>query len=80
MKVGELKKLLAKHDDDLNVYMATDPEGNNYWDLEDVALGRYDGYGGMYLPYTELMEELEDSGFSVDDLNPDAELCLVLWP
>jgi hypothetical protein len=49
MKVKELKRILNKLDEELEVMMSTDEEGNGYGLLRSVVGDGYrDGDGGLY--------------------------------
>lgn len=81
MKVKELIETLSKFDEDLEICMSRDPEGNNFHTLYQVELMRYDSeHGETYVPETELTDELIELGFGEEDLRPNLDLWVCLWP
>ena len=78
MKVKELIKELAEFDDDLEVVMSQDPEGNGFAPLSDLKLSSWDAeYGEVGIPY--LTPELEAQGYGPEDVKGKDFAC-VLWP
>ena len=57
-----------------DVIVASDPEGNSFRTLDEVHLGRYDG-DSAWPHQTE-----PDGQYDEEDLRPEAELVLVIWP
>ena len=80
--IGQLIEKLKKFDPSLPVLLARDEEGNGYAPLadEDLCVSRFelDDYG-IEIGLAELTEELEEFGFSEEDVIDGPE-CLVLWP
>lgn len=70
MKVKDLIELLKKEDPSAEVIMASDSGGNGYSPLSDLWTGTYAAettWSGE-VGYSELTEELEDAGYTEDDL------------
>jgi hypothetical protein len=82
MKVKQLKKLLEKCDDNDEVVMSTDEEGNSFSPLSDIEKNM------VYIPMLqeiklkELNDDLIEQGFSDDDISHDKDglNCVVLYP
>ena len=67
MKVKELKKILGSLDENLEVVMASDAEGNSYSSMNGYNVMIYDTlYGEVGLP--KLTEELVDAGYGEEDV------------
>jgi hypothetical protein len=84
MKVSRLKELLAQCDDNDDIIMFADSEGNSFHPLseEGVSIGVYAWDGEYYaeIGLRELTSELEQSGYSEDDVMEKGRPCIVLWP
>ena len=75
MTVKELRKLLFEVDDDLEVIMSKDGEGNGFSPFSDLGEAYYvadSKWSGDV--YNE--DDLEDCGIDKDE----AKKCIVLWP
>jgi hypothetical protein len=82
MTVKELIEQLQQCDPDDLVVMSKDSEGNGFSKLSDIAFGN-DRYSGGYsgeIGLDHLTEELEQRGYTEDDVMSDGEKCIVLWP
>jgi hypothetical protein len=85
MKVKDLIKQLSVLDDDLDVIMSSDSEGNMYSPLIDVVPGIFyvpisNSYGELYY-HSELDDNLIKEGYTEDDVAPsDAIQSVVLYP
>ena len=84
MKVSRLKELLAQCNDNDDIIMSSDSEGNSFHPLseEGVSIGVYAWDGECYaeIGLRELTPELEKEGYSEDDVIEDGIPCIVLWP
>lgn len=70
MKIKELKELLETFNDDWEVVLSSDGEGNSYSPLAAYCLG-------LYEPETTWRGEFTDS----DDLENESDTnAIVLWP
>jgi hypothetical protein len=81
MIVKELIKQLQQYDPYDIVILATDEEGNSFAPLDDISDVVYVAkYKETHL--RELTPELEDRGFTEEDLynGEDGQLAIVLWP
>jgi hypothetical protein len=83
MKVKELVKELQGMDQDALVVLQKDSEGNGYSPLSGaddsehyVAESSWDGYVGP----KELTKELEEEGYTEEDIASDGVPCVVLYP
>lgn len=82
MTVGELKALLADHDDSRIVILAHDRGGNGYKPMRDISTAAYraestwQGEVGL----EELTEEDRKAGYSEEDVMTNGTPCVVLWP
>lgn len=79
MVVGDLRKQLEGLDDDLEVIISTDAEGNDFMSLDDVELSEYREADGV----VEIVEEEERIEAEEDDDTEYLESilpCLILWP
>lgn len=66
MNVNELMKVLENLDPDTLVILSSDPEGNEYSELEHIELNmRFDG---DEIGIAQLTPDLFDQGFSEDDV------------
>lgn len=82
MTVQELIAALQTHDPDALVVCQADPEGNSYSPLEGVEVDGYEAdstyYGERFL--LELTPELEQRGYSEDDVSATAVKAVFLVP
>lgn len=84
MDVRALKNILEKLNDDDEVIMAKDEEGNNFSPLADFTLELYvpesNWSGSVYI--RKLTSKLRQQGFTEEDLyeGKDAVKAVVLWP
>ena len=83
MTVGELREKLKGIDDDKEVILSSDPEGNDFHGVFDVDNGNlaYEKHGR----YTEIgLEKLTDraerKGYAEAVVLDDGEACVVFWP
>lgn len=84
MKVSRLKELLAQCDDDDDILMSADSEGNSFHPLSEsgISIG-VDAWDGEYyaeVGIRKLTPELEKEGYSEDDVIVDGRPCIILWP
>lgn len=81
MKVKELIELLQKENQDREVIMSKDAEGNNFSPFCKLETGTYVAettwYG--YVSIEELTPELRKKGFTEEDVHEGVP-ALVLWP
>lgn len=83
MKISELKQIINGLDDDLDVIISRDEEGNGFSHLDDYTLdmGYYEGgYRDLEICHLELTPELKDAGYTEEDIRTDANPCIILWP
>ena len=84
MKVKDLKKLLKNFDNNDEVILSRDEEGNGYSPLDDVVAMVYVGNtrcsGDVYIK--EITGNLEVAVYSEDDLyhGKDGQNAIVLYP
>lgn len=73
MKVSELRKRLSTFDDDLEIIVATDEEGNSFNPLHDVEVSQSytDKWGSI-----EPVHPDDEASYNEGDLQP----CVVIWP
>lgn len=71
MKVGELMAYLSGLDENLDVYISSDAEGNNINKLYELEEGFID---------EETKEFYFDEEIDVDDERDYIRRCLILWP
>lgn len=77
MKVRELIALLQQEDPERLVVLAVDEEGNGFSLVHQVSPAMYsEGETGL----EALTPELEDQGYSDEDVMKDGEKAVVLWP
>lgn len=82
MTVKELKKILKGIDDDRIVILQKDAEGNGYSPLaglDDECNYRADSTWSGDVGYEKLTPELEERGYSEDDI-VDGAPALILYP
>ena len=86
LTVKELKELLNEYDDNLPVYLSSDPEGNSYCVLSENCFGfgyarSLDYFLEDIKSYKKLTPELIDRGYSEEDLaEEDDKEILVIFP
>lgn len=81
MKVKELKKLLKECDDNDDVLVASDSEGNNFFLVSSVETNySWDGEYDAEIGLRELTPEFEDAGYGEEDVMEDGTPCIILWP
>lgn len=79
MKVKELIEWLQTEDQEAEVVMSSDPEGNSFSPLFDISNNaRYDRDCGE-VGLKTLTPELEKSGHTEEDIGYGVD-CIVLWP
>ena len=84
MKVKDLKKLLQNYNDEDEVVLAEDNEGNYFSPLSDIEEATYvpttQYFGTIYL--RELNSELEEQGYTEEDVYDGEEgiHAIVLYP
>lgn len=83
MKVKDLKAILATCNDEDDILMASDSEGNSYHPLSEGGIST-DGYNwnGEYeaeIGIRELTKELKERGYSDGDVM-EGSPCVVFWP
>lgn len=84
MKVKELIEQLRKCDPESIVILQKDSEGNGYSpiagvDSDDLKYVKETSYSGE-VKYSKLTREMEEAGYSEEDLATDGEDCVVLFP
>lgn len=82
MKVSELIVHLERLDQNAVIILQKDAEGNGYSPLsglEDAGYTAESTWSGVVRPRA-LTKELEEAGFSEEDIEEDGEPCVVLWP
>jgi len=82
MRAGELIKVLQTVDENTVVLVASDAEGNAYGELYAVSTDQgylKEGYE-ISVHFLKLTEELEEEGYTEDDMREDARPCVVLCP
>ena len=80
MTKKELLKRLEKFDDDMEILISRDEEGNGYNHLETVQHCGYEvAWGEIEVGLLKLTPELKEQGYAEEDVRADKE-CLVLWP
>lgn len=82
MKVKKLIKLLQEEDPNAIVIMAKDGEGNSYSPLSEFWSGAYRAETTWYgeVGYSKLTEELEEAGYTEEDLIEGGEPAIILSP
>lgn len=83
MKVSDLIKMLQEHDPDRLVVISRDPEGNGFEALGEVEAMAFDQRFGGEVRYEKLTPELEELGYSSEDIARDDGFftpAVVLWP
>jgi len=81
MKIKELKKILKNYDDDMEILMSSDAEGNSYDFLSDVNLVAYKTYDRhVEIGLSELTDKLREQGYTEEDLIEDGKIGIVLYP
>lgn len=82
MKVSELREMIKNWDDDLDILISSDEEGNGFADFADVTVGM--GYindcGDIEIHYLELTPEMEEGGYTDEDVRTNAKPCIIFWP
>lgn len=83
MTVGELKGILEEYDDEREVILATDEEGNGFYQLQLVEPYKFRKHyrrtsGDIGLE-TLLPCDIED-GYTEEDVIEDGTFALVFWP
>ena len=81
MKVKELKEILSKCNDNDDVIIASDSEGNNFYALHDVDTSDCswcEKEGEIILGLRKITPELENQGYTDEDVI-DGEYCVVFW-
>lgn len=79
MKVKELIKILQKEDPERLVVLSCDEEGNYYSPLSALNLGKYNKESHA-VGLESLTRELEESGYSEEDVMEDGVKALILYP
>jgi len=83
MKVRELKAILAKCDDDIDILVASDGEGNSYALLSEVNTTDYawnQDAQDAEIRLRNLTPDLIQEGYTEEDTMPDGKKCVVIWP
>jgi hypothetical protein len=78
MQVKHLIEELQEMDPDLYVILSSDAEGNAFNFLQGIAINQKLSEGYVYL--SELTEELEDEGYTEEDVCADGVACVVFYP
>jgi hypothetical protein len=79
MKVKELIKLLQETDENYDILISSDPEGNSFSKFEDVS---FDMHYEVYGEDVEIQskEDYEDDCMLDEDDEPFEPNCIILWP
>ena len=81
MKVKELKEILENYDDDTEILLSSDDDGNSYNFLRDVYETSYIVVNdNIEIGLSELTEELIENGYTEEDVIDDGEFGLILSP
>lgn len=81
MKIKDLKVFLDRYDPELEVIVSGDGEGNSYDILRSIDTGRFeDEYYSIRIGLEKLTPELEEQGFSDDDVLTNGKPCIILYP
>lgn len=82
MKVSELKKILAKMDDDLLVVLSADAEGNDYRPLHvvDESLYKVGDHGGEVFDEESTAEDMYMTEEEWTSYKRNAKKAVVLYP
>lgn len=83
MKVKELIKLLAEENQEAEVIMSSDGEGNSYspfYCLGDVDTYKADSTWSGDMGYSKLTKELKDAGYGDGDIITDGKPAVLLCP
>ena len=83
MKVKDLIKALKTADQNADVVMSSDEEGNSYRLAKvDPSKGQvYEAVNSFEIEvaYAELTPELTKHGYTEEDTKPDGTPCIVIW-
>lgn len=83
MKVKELKAILELCNDEDDIVMASDSEGNSYSPLGDNGINisdyNWDGEYQAEIGLRSLTPELEQAGYGEGDVM-EGRPCVVFWP
>lgn len=74
--VAELIASLSDLPQDLPIILSSDEEGNSYRFLEYVGISGYDNNGEIEVGILELTSDLEDRGFTEEDVKSNK--CVVI--
>lgn len=83
MKVKELiEELKTIEDQDKEILLAIDGEGNRYHPLDAISTGAIEElkYDIESVKLEQLTQELIEYGYTEEDVIEDGISCLVLWP
>jgi len=78
MQIKHLIEELKEMDPDLYVVLSSDAEGNTYNFLQGIAINQKLSDGSIYL--SELTEDLENEGYTEEDVCADGVDCVVFYP
>ena len=81
MKIKQLKGILNKYDDNLEVVISSDGEGNSYDILRSIEKGTFEKEDyDIRIGLEKLTPELAEQGYSEDDVLTNGSPCLILYP
>lgn len=82
MKIKDLVLLLHSLDQEADVLISSDPEGNHFQLLEDVST-QYNYKqvrGEVEIGLKRLTPELKRSGYTEEDCMKNGDPCIIFWP
>lgn len=81
MNIKQLIKQLGQYPEDLEVIIASDPEGNDFHSLYEVSdHGWLEEERMLCLTPEMLTDDLRKQGFTEDDVYEEAPRVVCLWP
>ncbi len=79
MKVKELIETLKSLEPNAEVIIQRDAEGNGYMNLYGYWTGAYEKDDNQWVGYGELTKELEEQGYTEEDVIPNPIPAVFLW-
>ena len=83
MNIGELKELIKDMDNNIEIIISKDVEGNNYSPLSDYSEGIYlssPTWYGKFYHVDELNDPDEYNLEEVENIKSEGSECICLWP
>ena len=75
MRVKELIAELQKYDENMDVVISCDPEGNYFETIDDLD------YMFYYIPEDEYLQGYDEEDLEAEEINPEAvKKVVVIWP